>query len=487
MTQTTSDHTTQNSTYNFTPPCRAEQVKIQTTSKPVTPFGGVLPFLAWVGRIGLVARFRELMPFAYTSPNAIATEHTLLAFLLSVILGGSRFAHCDWLRFDRALHAIMGIDRFPSKDAIRKFFHRFGQGEIEKFWRPLWAWLLALWTPPPQGFTLDLDSTIFQRSGQQQGAAKGYNSRRPGRNSHHPLLAMLAEAPFILHAWLRSGNTATSRGVREFLQEALALLPKGWRIRCVRADSGFFANDLLNFLESEGLPYIVVAKMSVQIKSKLRSLGQWRDLDETYSVSEFSAKLQGWSTTRRFLVVRELACEKNQGETKGRKLLDVPGYTYRVWVSNSNELAETIWRDYNLRATMEQRIEELKNDLHADGFCTQQFFATEAAFLAVLFVFNLLSTFQAQVMSEQGYRQPATLRSGVFIGGAILGQSGRDRVFRVSENWGGSQKHKPFIDRALDGKRAIAPLLPYPKLPTYYPVRGDLWNQRLIEPGGSEI
>lgn len=485
--QTTSEHTAQNSTYNFTPPGRAGQVKIQTTSKPVTPFGGLLPFLAWVGRIGLLPRFRELMPFVYKSPNAIPTDHTLLAFLLSVILGGSRFAHCDWLRSDRALHAIMGIERFPSKDAIRKFFHRFGQGEIEKFWRPLWAWLLAIWTPPPKGFTLDLDSTIFQRSGQQEGAKKGYNASRPGRLSHHPLLAVLAEAPFVLHAWLRSGNTATSRGVCQFLKEALSQLPKGWRLRCVRADSGFFANELLSFLESAGLPYIVVAKMTTQIKSQLRGLGQWRDLDETFSVSEFSAKLLSWSATRRFVVVRERISEKNEGKTKGRKLIDVPAYTYRVWVTNSEESAETIWRDYNLRATMEQRIEELKNDLHADGFCTQQFFATEAAFLAVLFAFNLLSTFQSQVMPEHGYRQPATLRSGVFIGGAILGRAGRDQVFRISEDWGGAQKHKPLIDRSLNGDRAIAALLPYPDVPNHYPVQGDPWNQRFIEVGGCEI
>jgi hypothetical protein len=45
----------------------------------------------------------------------------------------------------------------------------------------------------------------------------------------------------------------------------------------------------------------------------------------------------------------------------------------------------TLWRDYNQRACSEQRIEELKNDLAADGFCMRQFYATEAAFLSVLF------------------------------------------------------------------------------------------------------
>jgi hypothetical protein len=60
---------------------------------------------------------------------------------------------------------------------------------------------------PKAGFSLDLDSTVFLREGNQQGAAKGYNPRRPGRKSHHPILAVLAEMPTVLHTWLRPGNT----------------------------------------------------------------------------------------------------------------------------------------------------------------------------------------------------------------------------------------------------------------------------------------
>jgi hypothetical protein len=76
-----------------------------------------------------------------------------------------------------------------------------------------------------KGYSLDLDSTIFSRHGtQQQGAARGYNPRRPGRLSHHPLLAVLAEANFVLHSWLRCGNTGASQGATQFLSEAHSLL-----------------------------------------------------------------------------------------------------------------------------------------------------------------------------------------------------------------------------------------------------------------------
>jgi hypothetical protein len=66
----------------------------------------------------------------------------------------------------------------------------------------------------------------------------------------HPLLAVLAEAPFLLHGWLRRGHTGAARGVVPFLQEALALLPEGMWVRTVRADSGFFEEALLAFLEA---------------------------------------------------------------------------------------------------------------------------------------------------------------------------------------------------------------------------------------------
>ena len=97
-------------------------------------------------------------------------------------------------------------------------------------------------------------------------------------------------------------------------------------------------------------------------------------------------KLFGWSKARRFVVVRERIRESKA--TVGRLLMDVPGYTFRVWVTNRNKGVLELWRDYNQRACIEQRIEELKHDLAADGFCLQPFFATESAFLAVLCTFN---------------------------------------------------------------------------------------------------
>src|SRR5215831_8954244 len=167
---------------------------------------------------------------------------------------------------------------------------------------------------------------------EQEGALQGHNPRKHGRPSHHPLLAALAEAHFLLHGWLRSGNCGSARGVVEFLQEALALWGQRQMIRLVRADSGFFEDKLLSFLEQRSLPYIVVARLTKFIKREAQRVASWRALDENFSVGEFRLKLLGWERERRFVVVRERERERRQ--SPGRKLFEVPGYTFRLLVTS---------------------------------------------------------------------------------------------------------------------------------------------------------
>jgi DNA-directed RNA polymerase subunit N (RpoN/RPB10) len=203
---------------------------------------------------------------------------------------------------------------------------------------------------------------------------------------------VLGEAHFLLHGWLRSGNCGTARGAEEFLKEALALWGQRQKIRLLRADSGFFDGQLLDYLEQHDLPYIVVAKLTMWVKRAAQRVETWTALDEHYSAGEFRLKLFGWKVERRFVVIREEIREARA--SVGRKLIDVPGYTFRLFVTSCADAPAEIWRDYNRRADMENRIAELKHDLGAHGFCMKQFFATEAAFRSVLLLFNLLAEFQ---------------------------------------------------------------------------------------------
>ncbi len=136
----------------------------------------------------------------------------------------------------------------------------------------------------------------------------------------------------------------------------------------------------------------------------------------------------------------------------GRRLINLDGYTFRVFVTNSQGDGAKLWRDYNQRACCKQHIEEIKSDLQTDGFCMKNFYATESAFLSVCFAYNLLSLYQHASAPEQrktSYRRPVTLRSEVFIGGAALGTRSRTPVLCITESWGGRDKNKPLMDKIL--------------------------------------
>ena len=429
----------------ITPIFDRNKVILRETQRAVTPHGGLAVFVEYLERIGYAEAIRKHMPIFLTSPNAIDPVETFTAFIVSVLAGARRFAHAGLLRLDKALHCMLGMARFPTDDTIRNLFKRFSQARVYQLCSNLTVWQIERLPERVHGYSMNLDSIVFERYGRQQGALKGYNPKKHGRPSRHPLLAILGEAHFVLHGWLRSGNCGPSRGVVEFLKEALALLGNRRLLRAVRADSGFFDDTLLSFLEERTLDYIAVARITRWIKGEVQSVNQWRDLDSVYSVGEFNKQLHGWSRERRFVVVRERLREKS---SVGRRLLTVPGYTFRLFVTALSDAPEIVWRDYNQRADMEKRIAELKYDLAADDLCLREFFATEAAFCAILLLFNLLSEFQ-RVSGMPDYRQPATLRAQVFLCGAILGRAGRRQVLHMSSAWGRLQQRNPLIERIL--------------------------------------
>jgi len=153
-------------------------------------------------------------------------------------------------------------------------------------------------------------------------------------------------------------------------------------------------------------------------------------------------QLLGWLHLRRFVVIPEqLRAER---ASLGRKLLDVPGYAFRVVVANSALPPEEIWRDYPRGAHTENRIAESKHDLAVDDFCLRDFFATESAFRSILLLFSPLGEFQRACRFTR-YRQPATLRAQVFL----RGRAGCRLDLRLSTSWGSLQQRIPPLENVF--------------------------------------
>src|SRR5438270_4939412 len=154
-----------------------ERLILRETGRAVTPFGGVAVFVAYLRQVAFVEKVRQCMPICWRSPNQIDPSVTFTAFLMAVLVGAKRFAHANWLRGDRALQALLGIDRFPTDDTIRNLFRRFTMGRLQRLFEPLAQWQMERVPVRSEGSTLDLDSTVFERYGQQEGSLKGHNPR----------------------------------------------------------------------------------------------------------------------------------------------------------------------------------------------------------------------------------------------------------------------------------------------------------------------
>ncbi|MFM6073038.1 MAG: transposase, partial [Dolichospermum sp.] len=114
-------------------------------------------------------------------------------------------------------------------------------------------------------FTLDIDSSVMTRYGEQQGAKKGYNPTKKGRVSHHPLIAFIADVKLVANMWLRSGDTSSANNFLSFLDDTLTKL-KNKTISLIRLDSGFFQSDILDYLEAKTMDYIIAAKFTHPIQ-----------------------------------------------------------------------------------------------------------------------------------------------------------------------------------------------------------------------------
>jgi DDE family transposase len=412
----------------------ATSLELRYTGKPVSGWGGLVAVMRYLERRGVRRVLEGALPDGRTSPNQIPVVEVVLAFFAGVLTGSRRFAHVERLRSDEVVRTILGLRRMPSAMTLTRYFGGLVRSQVEHLSATLGQFVCGQLKRSALGATLDLDSTVFERYGRQEGSLKGYNPRKHGRPSHHPLLAILAEAKLVLHAWLRSGNTASARGVKAFLAETLARVPADFRFYAVRADSGFFLSELLEDLEQRALPYVIAVRMNPLLRRAVAGIRQWQPCAAGLEAAETSYCAHSWKEPRRLVVVRELLRERP--EARGRKLLEVPGYTFHVLVTTLSLDPVQTWRFYNSRAESENRLKELKEDFGADGFCLQSFYGTEAAFRLICFLFNLIADFKREVIRDESPRL-LTLRTKVLVIGAILGVEGRHTVLRLGlrERW----------------------------------------------------
>lgn len=214
--------------------------------------------------------------------------------------------------------------------------------------------------------------------------SRGYNPTKPGRNSHHPLLAFIEETKMVANFWLRTDNAHTSNNFQGFLSDTIEKL-NGKKIGLLRADSGFYGKEVFEYLEDNQLIgcYIIAARQYKPVQQKIAGHTRWIKADAGIEVAETTYQSPLWDKPRRFVMVRQLFSECPNATGKSLKLFKDQGiynnYRYSCFITNLTLPRLQVWHLYKQRANCENRIKEIKYDFGADNFNLQSFDATEAA------------------------------------------------------------------------------------------------------------
>jgi hypothetical protein len=418
-------------------PTPAESIRVGFTDQKVSGRAGLASFAGFLHWHSLGRLLQQALPVraARRGPGRkpLPMEDVAMGFITGILAGAQKLTQVAYLRADPLIAPLLAIERVASQSSFTRFFARFNNAAVNlRSFRPLWRWALERLPSRPGGYCLDLDSTrLLHEDGHQEGVQVGY-TRLGTKPCLHPLLAVLEEPKLVANFWLRPGNCGCANNVVPFTLEVLASLPTYVRLRLVRGDSGFCEARWLALLESQHLPYIVVARLLRPLARLCRQETIWQPSEVPGTeVAEVWHRELGWERERRLILVRHRVEEKER--PGGKKLLDVPGYLFQALVTNLPVAVAPIevWRQYNPRAGCEGVIKQLDADFALDKLCLKQFFATEAAMVLAVLAYNLCILFQRH-LGWLDRVTAATLRFRLFTTGGIISRSGGRTTIRLA-------------------------------------------------------
>ena len=369
------------------------------------------------------------------SNRGYKTATIIESFITSIWCGANRFMHTEVTRHDSALGRIFDWKETPAQDTYKRFFSKFNQATNQKVSDCYYSWIFDNFKF--DNFTLDIDSTVMTRYGEQAGAKKGYNPAKRGRPSHHPLIAFIADVKLVANMWLRSGNTSSANNFLSFLDDTLSKL-KNKTVSLIRLDSGFFNADILSYLETKPMDYIIAVKFTQPIQRVIHDSKNWVVLDTGIEICEQIYQSQSWEKSRRIVIVRQRIKDRPQAPGKQLNLFAeeeiYKNYRYSAYVTNMKLAPAEIWRLYRGRAEAENRIKELKYDFGFDSFNLKDFFATEAALTCAMLAYNLMALFRTFVLQEKTQKTLSTLRYRTFAIGAYFEKVNGKLVLKIALN-----------------------------------------------------
>lgn len=251
--------------------------------------------------------------------------------------------------------------------------------------------------------TIDIDSSVINVEGHQEGATKGYNPKKVGNRCYNIQFAFCDELKAYITGFIRSGNTYTANGAAEMIKEIVANIKTDDLEILFRMDSGYFDEEIIQTIESLNCEYLIKAKAYPTLTTKVTdSKKHFIEGEEGRETIELFTKLNTWDKERRFVVSRVIKPEKDRVQ-----LSILPGaeYLYFFFITNTDLPSEKVVITYEKRGNAENYIKEAKYDMNVGHLLLKSFWANETVFQMMMLSYNLFLLFKFDYLDVSEYRQ----------------------------------------------------------------------------------
>lgn len=363
-------------------------LKSSFTGNKLTQYSGLNKVSQYLRKQNIGKELNDMFKTRWHNSTKFGTDHILLSIILASIAGVNRLSRIANFTNDALVQIILKLNSGINENAISAKLKKLGESGA----RQLQAHLLGRnsgWLAKSQltEITLDADSTVSMVYGNQEGAAKGFNTKKKGAKSYHPLLVFVSEMKLLYHSWFRTGSAYTSNGITEFMKEVRSSLPKTITKVFFRADSGFFNGALFDLFDGYGWDFLVKVKLRNLMELLEKQNWEKAGKENGIEICEFEHKAASWDKPRKLKAVRRIKEHRRVGFLG--QMQEIPIYEYACYISSYDMDAHGLHKLYAERSTSETWIEQVKSQLMAGKTLTDDFWANDILWQLNTFSYNI--------------------------------------------------------------------------------------------------
>ncbi len=370
------------------------KIKINFDGGDLSSDAGILLIKEFICKIGLDKLIEQHFQTDDTTVRIHKDAQNLLQKIYQQLAGYFTDDDSDELTDDPIFTSILNKASLASQPTLSRFFNRMDDITLMQL-----DWIQYLMRKriysiqKPQMVLLDIDSTLFDTFGKQEG--EGFNHHY-SNHGYHPLLCYDGLTGDLLKSMLRPGNVYTFVDCCAFLKPLLMEYLDDYPdiTLYLRGDSGFATPDLFELLETNGISYAIrlkvndtLTKLAEPLEKELDELTIHNKVDYAVVYGEFRYAAASWGQTRRVIV----KVEKPAGQLV---------YMSTFIVTNMDMKPMNVIQFYCNRGRTENFIKESKSDFDMDSMSSHSMVINSNRMQISALVYNIFNWFRRLVLPK---------------------------------------------------------------------------------------